>query len=202
MPSGGSGILSSHTSTMATFVHRNTYRLPTGPAGEILEFSPTGQLAFSENTRRGIHIINCVQRLNATSFIDTYETPSSFVWDPVLQGNFFVGFIDGTFASFAKNGEQYRVCSPRDRGPITALALSSDSLVLVAIAGLYGVFVFRRNSLTGGYLSLSFTHNGSSMASQIYLCATPRWFPVIGRVFRRDRHLILVRCASHVTGPC
>lgn len=145
---------------MTIFTRQTTCRLPAGPVGRILEFSPTGEcLAISGNAGRGVRIVDFTNCPSTVSLIDTPETPSSFVWDHIQPGRFIVGFVDGTFTSFAKGREETRVHSLRDRGPVTALALSNDSMVLAAIVDSDHVFIFRRDSFAGRHISLLSTHD-------------------------------------------
>jgi len=142
------------SSSMTTFTLQIAYRLPASPVGGILEFSPAGKhLAIGDNIGRGIRIVDSTERSSIASFVATTEIPNSFVWDPIQPGKFVVGFVDGTFVSFAAGREEIRVHFLYERGAITTLALSNDSLVLAAAVGLHSVFVFRRKSFGGRHLS-------------------------------------------------
>lgn len=143
---------------MATFTYDHSIGSPSSTISHVFGFSRQGKyLALGDDPACRVYIIDNDPVQNIAC-IPTVVAPTAFIWDPIKVEQFIVGFANGRFSLCSFRSveiSEVRFNNLEDRGAVQSLALTGDGLVLAVAISHGDVFVFKRTSYTGMFLSLS-----------------------------------------------
>lgn len=140
---------------MATFTYDHSIESPSSNISHVFGFSHEGTyLALGDSVARRVHILET--DMKRVTCIPTVVASTSLVWDPVETKQFIVGFDNGKFSicSFRDvEVTEVKFDALKDRGAVQSLALTRDGLTLAVAVSLGDVFIFKRTSHDGTFLS-------------------------------------------------